>query len=81
MGAKRRSAVDTLDRMTIVVHAASKLLVQVAACMRQVVSVAGWLVLLVSTVSGPEPWLDAGVPWRGRPDGCGAPAACMAIHQ
>jgi hypothetical protein len=48
---KRPSAVDALDRMTRIVNAASKLLVQVAACMRQVVSVAGWVVLLVSTVS------------------------------
>lgn len=51
METERPSAVDTLDRMSCIVHAASKLLVQVAACMRQVVSVAGWLVLLVSTVS------------------------------
>ena len=51
MDAKRPSAVDTLDRMTSIVHATSRLLVQVAACMRQVVSVVGWLVLLVSTVS------------------------------
>ena len=51
MDTKRPSAVDALDRMTRIVNAASKLLVQVAACMRQVVSVAGWVVLLVSTVS------------------------------
>jgi hypothetical protein len=49
--AKRPSAVDMLDKMTCIVHAASSLLVQVAACMRQVVTVAGWLVLLVSTIS------------------------------
>ena len=51
MDVKRRSAVDRLGRMTCVVQATNTLLVQVAAFMRQVVTLAGWLVLLVSTLS------------------------------
>ena len=49
--AKPRSAVSRLEHATRILNAANKLLLQVAACLRQLVTVTGWLVLLVSTVT------------------------------
>ena len=46
-----RGVVSKLDSATRIVRAINRFLLQVAGCMRLLVTVAGWLVLLWSTVT------------------------------
>lgn len=48
---KQSSAVGWLDDKATALAAVSRVLHQVAVCLRQLVSVSGWIVLLVSTIT------------------------------